>query len=139
MSERRLKIALVNKDLFLDVFGALAKKQVIALPVTDELPEGVELVRVYDDFQRGMWGLVLRHDSFPIVPDGHHIQVLNNPYLPLWEFKRVSLNDPADTKRIEILIQDGEKYEGRLTPDNMVIVPLSVFERMTDIQMIQKI
>jgi hypothetical protein len=96
VSERRLKIAFVSKDLFLEVFGALAKREVILLPVTDELPDGTELVRVYEDFQRGMWGMVLRHDSFPIVPDGSHIEVLNNPYLPLWGFKRVSLNKTHD-------------------------------------------
>lgn len=96
MSERRFKIAFVNKDLFLDVFGALAKKEVIVLPVTDELPEGVELVRVYEDFERGMWGLVLSHDSFPIVRDGWQIPVLNNPNLNLWLFKRVPLSETHD-------------------------------------------
>ncbi len=41
---------------------------------------------------------------------------------------------PLKTK-IEIAIQDGEKYEAELSPDGMVTMPLRAFERMTEAQL----
>lgn len=70
---KRLKAACISQNLFLDVLNGLAKLETIALPVTDELPEGTEIVRVAEDIRRNEWVIFLTHPSFCELPLGAEV------------------------------------------------------------------
>ncbi len=91
-NERRLKIARIDQQLFLEMLNCIARREVVELPVIPEIPDGTEVVRVYEDLHRQEWALVLRSQTFNEVATGGKIPVI--PELLEWRaFRRRSLFD----------------------------------------------
>lgn len=89
---RRLKAACISKNLFLDVLNSIAKRDTIALPVTDELPEGTEIVRVAENIRRNDWVIFLAHPSFGEVVIGAEV-----PFIPMDQYQLFVRRPLTDT------------------------------------------
>lgn len=85
---RRLKIAYVKQDFFLYFLNSVARHEFIALPVTEEIPPGTEIVRVHEDYQKQSWAIVLRHPDFHEVRDGCEIPCIDSRCIEWEEWQR---------------------------------------------------
>lgn len=78
---RRLKIVYADPCLIVNMLNGFKRSEIVMLPVTDEIPEDVEVESVYWAHERLAFELILRHSSFDEVQDGERI-----PELALDEF-----------------------------------------------------
>ena len=77
--ERRYKVIYVDQELMITAMTALTNDggSWVCLPVFKGLPEGFSVRAVHYEFQRLAFGVVIFHESFPIVPAGNLYEVIS--------------------------------------------------------------
>lgn len=88
--ERRFKILLLRTQLLVDFFNWWRDPpQWMALPVRDELPEDCTVVAVNYSLHRNCLEAIVQSESFPPVPDGEMIPVIEGGCCQEFRYVRI--------------------------------------------------
>lgn len=78
---QRVKILQVDPSLIVDLLNGIRQHEFLCLPVTNNIPEGTEVLAIHENWSTRRMEFLITHDSFPEVPDGDV-----PPHLPAVEY-----------------------------------------------------